>query len=124
MKPFALLLLLIATSALSAEPPKSDYAVVTRGRRVSSERIQKSDFGKVVSIYCLPGKPTAITLMGVVPEKLLTYDKEKKVNIWTGELHVILKRALRLRWYFDSERKNFREEAVLMDDIDYILIKE
>lgn len=61
---------------------------------------------------------------GSIPDGALTQDKEKKINIWTGELHAILKDGIRLRWYYDAERSASSEYGATKDDIDFILIQE
>lgn len=60
MKPLLIALLLTATIAYAAEPTAIKYPVVTKGRKVTFDEIQKSDLGKIMSLYLLAGRPSAM----------------------------------------------------------------
>ena len=124
MKPLLLTILFAATSIFSAEPLTSKYPLVMEGRRVSFDEIQKSDLGKVMSFYLLPGRPKFEGGTGIMPDGARTLDKEKGIVVLTGELHAILKDGLRLRWYYDAKRTSSSEYGAISEDIDYIVIKE
>jgi len=122
MKHLAIILL---TSTILLNATKSsalDYPLVTKGRKVSFDEIRKTDLGKAMSIYMLPGHPTSMITTGKLPEGAFTQDE--KTNIWTGELHAILKDGLRLRWYYNSEKSSSTEYGASQEGIAYIIIKE
>lgn len=116
--------LVLLPCQLPAEPAVPKYPVVTEGRKVSFEELQKSDFGKTVSVYLLPGRPKGFNITGILPAGALTQDKEKKIYIWTGELYSLQKDGIRLRWYYEAEKTSSSEYGAVKEDIDYILIRD